>query len=484
MEPSIFYASAAGGVAAILLILRFSRLIYRFLQRSVSVLLLRYVIYPLLVNRHALLGPWTRGAVSLHMLYWAVTIFCTCFQINSLSAAVTRTDLLGISLRLWQALHGSFGIIAVTLAMTHAVISLAIDRQSLAGSRYFYSLLGGSALLAVFVLSIRIFRYPSYELYLRGHQTLACLSLYAIWRHVRSKTLLPRLYIFVAVGSFVVTSVLQWGLIVYRNFSFKEGCCRAVVTRVDDAVRINIRLSRPIAVRAGQYVNIWIPSISFWSFLQSHPFMIVSWTDGEPMYLDLLIEPKTGFTHRLFRSALKTSLVNVEAETFSASDFRILWYSGPHGPGTEVGDFGTVLLIATGFGIAAQLPILTQLIQGFNQCEVRTRRVHLVWQLCAWEELKWAQDLLNKILEADVADNGYIFRITMYFEQGHYATGDPNYESRHERLAFHNGLMNVEKIIGSQIHPEDTPGSPRGLKYKRGDVLVAGKKILHDSSIV
>ncbi|KAL9611402.1 MAG: hypothetical protein Q9167_003943 [Letrouitia subvulpina] len=468
MEPSVLYASAAGGVAAILLILRFSRLIYRFLRRSVSVLLLRHVMYPLLVDRHALLGPWTRGAVSLHLLFWAVTIFCTCFQINSLSAAVTRTgtvslinlvplyfgfhlsfvaDLLGISLHLWQALHGSLGTVAVALAMTHAVISLAIDRQSLTGSTYFYSLLGGSALLAVFVLSIRIFRHPSYELYLRGHQVLACLSLYAIWRHIRSKTLLPRLYIFVAVGSFVITSILQWGLILYRNFSLKEGCCRAVVTRVDDAVRVNVRLSRPIAVRAGQYVNIWIPSISFWSFLQTHPFMIVSWTDGEPMYLDLLIEPKTGFTHRLFRSALRKSLVNVEAESFSASDFRILCYSGPHGSGTRVGDFGTVLLIATGFGIAAQLPILTELIQGFNQCE--------------------------------------IFRITMYFEQGHYAAGDPNYESRHERLAFHTGLMNMEEIINSQIYPEDTPGSPRGpLKYKRGDVLVAGKKFFRDTSIV
>jgi hypothetical protein len=38
-------------------------------------------------------------------------------------------------------------------------------------------------------------------------------------------------------------------------------------------------------------------------------------------------------------------------------------------------------MIATGFGIAAQLPYVKQLIHGYNNCKARTRRVHLVWQL-------------------------------------------------------------------------------------------------------
>jgi len=39
------------------------------------------------------------------------------------------------------------------------------------------------------------------------------------------------------------------------------------------------------------------------------------------------------------------------------------------------------MMVATGFGIAAQLPFLKELIQGFNRSEVRTRDIHLVWQL-------------------------------------------------------------------------------------------------------
>ena len=231
---------------------------------------------------------------------------------------------------------------------------------------------------------MRIFRYPSYELFLRGHQALAFFSLYAIWRHIRSEKLLPKLYIYISITIFVTTSVFQWGLTLYRNFSLQDGCGRALVVRWNGAVRINIRLSRPISVHAGQYINIWIPSISFWSFLQSHPFMVVSWTAGQPMYLDLLIEPKTGFTHKLYQYAREIMPENLKPEEFSQADSRIAWFSGPHGSSTNVGDFGTVLLIATDFGIAAQIPILKELIRGFNKCEVRTRRIHLVWQLRAW----------------------------------------------------------------------------------------------------
>ncbi len=31
--------------------------------------------------------------------------------------------------------------------------------------------------------------------------------------------------------------------------------------------------------------------------------------------------------------------------------------------------------------LTAQLPLLEELIQGFNRAEVRTRNLHLVWQL-------------------------------------------------------------------------------------------------------
>lgn len=63
------------------------------------------------------------------------------------------------------------------------------------------------------------------------------------------------------------------------------------------------------------------------------------------------------------------------------SRFRLAFFSGPHGLPVSVGDYGKVLMIATGFGIIAQLPLLKELIQGFNASMVRTRYVTLAWQL-------------------------------------------------------------------------------------------------------
>lgn len=66
----------------------------------------------------------------------------------------------------------------------------------------------------------------------------------------------------------------------------------------------------------------------------------------------------------------------------------------------------------------------------------------------------------------------------MYFEQGHQATGDPNYQSNHDRLRFYDGLVNIRDTVESQIYPGERERpetiSLDTLIYKRGRVLVAG----------
>ena len=216
---------------------------------------------------------------------------------------------------------------------------------------------------------------------------------------------------------------------------------------------MTIYVPRLLDIKAGQYVNVWIPSVSFWSFLQSHPFMIASWTQQEgTTSLDLIIEPRKGLTQKLYAyaeyhrglSGKGTEVLEERAgttvdygklqqgsnaavdsyisqETLSESielkrtdhveghggsleegfenstpsnfgyeshegepqrsDFRLTIFSGPHGKAIPIGDYGKVLMIATGFGIAAQLPYLKELVSGFNNYQVRTREVRLVWQL-------------------------------------------------------------------------------------------------------
>ena len=217
------------------------------------------------------------------------------------------------------------------------------------------------------------------------HQALAGLIMYSVWRHTLSGGLSVRVYRYVLTGSLVVTSFIQGCLILFRNLSLHQAGGQASITRVKDSMFIDIPLTRPWKVRAGQYVNLWMPFFSLRSFLQSHPFMIVYWTEGTAPSLYFLIQPQDGLTRKMYHRAHEVGSFNLAHDEHSRElpegCFHLAWISGPHGSGAPVGEYGSVLMIATGIGIAAQLPYLKELIWGFNHCETRTRRIHLVWQL-------------------------------------------------------------------------------------------------------
>ncbi|KAH9206318.1 hypothetical protein DL95DRAFT_469740 [Leptodontidium sp. 2 PMI_412] len=138
---------------------------------------------------------------------------------------------------------------------------------------------------------------------------------------------------------------LQFGTTVFRNKAWSHDFSRAYITRVNNTVRIRITTSRQVEVKKGQYINIWIPSIS-WYILQSYPFVVTNWVDGKQGTLELFIQPRRGFTRELFSHG-----------TTDARDVipRLVLFSGPHGINIPVVEYETVLMVATGFGIAALL---------------------------------------------------------------------------------------------------------------------------------
>lgn len=82
-------------------------------------------------------------------------------------------------------------------------------------------------------------------------------------------------------------------------------------------------------------------------------------------------KPRDGLTHRLLSYAKRSS--------DQTGYFEL--YSGLHESPGSMKDYGTMLLIATGFGIAAILRHLKELVAGYRGCEVVTRGIHVVWQL-------------------------------------------------------------------------------------------------------
>jgi NAD(P)H-flavin reductase len=86
---------------------------------------------------------------------------------------------------------------------------------------------------------------------------------------------------------------------------------------------------------------------------------------------------------------------------------------GPYGEELKLDSYGTVLLFATGIGIAGQLPYIERLLEGYRNCEVKTRRIALFWEVeseckpypsCARKQLivlvqtAWVADRMQHLL--------------------------------------------------------------------------------------
>ncbi len=145
MDVTQFYAIAAGGCIILLFIIHSLIRLSRFIKLC-DTLLRKHLVYPLLLRRHRLLGPWTRAQVVFQLIYLGGNVFCTCFKVSTASEAATRAgnlslinmmpayfgfhlsficDLLGVSLPLYRLFHASTGTMSVLLGLLHVIIHTA-----------------------------------------------------------------------------------------------------------------------------------------------------------------------------------------------------------------------------------------------------------------------------------------------------------------------------------------------------------------------
>lgn len=182
----------------------------------------------------------------------------------------TLADLLGVTLSTFRQIHRSAGVMAVMLTIFHLLVMIASQPSfPLDLPQNKFAVIGVSLLGFIILLSLSLFRWPSYELFLRTHQALATLAAYSIWRHLPSEKAFPRIYLYISAGLLLFMCIAQGYMVIRRNGVFRYGGARAHITHEYVAVRVRIQLQKPLDVKAGQAVNLWIwmPSVSFWSFL-------------------------------------------------------------------------------------------------------------------------------------------------------------------------------------------------------------------------
>ncbi|KAJ5927149.1 hypothetical protein N7516_008922 [Penicillium verrucosum] len=222
-----------------------------------------------------------------------------------------------------------------------------------------------------------------------------------------------------------------------------------------DVARMTLSLPRPWTVRAGERISLGIPYVGIFYLFQSHPFTITWWesdSKGRAVSISVLFRPRSGFT----RKAIERIVPEQECGA---------WIDGPFGPSSvhtigwsgTVGDYGHVFMVATGIGIAAQLPYLKELLDGHDNAQVRTQKISLVWQVDREGDWESARDWLQSLV---AQDNGYMLHVTVYDQM----------QPQSEIPVRHIGKNNLINIYGGTVDWEEQLDSE--VKNQLGSLLV------------
>ncbi|RBR26540.1 uncharacterized protein FIESC28_00657 [Fusarium coffeatum] len=309
-------------------------------------------------------------------------------------------------------------------------------------------------------------RLLPYELVLLSHNTVALSLGYMVWSHVPADQQLVRATLCVLAGIFLVLTLVRAISIAYNNhFWFQSivleqnGCSRYV--------RIIVNLRRPLRVQPGQYVKIWTPT-TISSVLQSHPFTIGNCSSENERELRIVVEVKNGFTRNLKDLAERCMTSNIAI------------FAGPYGSRVPVGNYETVLLVATGLGFVALSPYLQWLVRAAHNSKIRISPVHLVWQVSSWEQFFAVGDLLVQNIELDdnkeeKNDRTYI-RTSIFYEE----IGTPPHWAKRKihtikkmtknwnRVDFQERPMPLSDILSNETITE------RGRDGNKKPTLIAG----------
>ncbi|KAA8642580.1 hypothetical protein EYZ11_006947 [Aspergillus tanneri] len=246
-------------------------------------------------------------------------------------------------------------------------------------------------------------------------------------------------------------------------------------------IKIRVVLSRPLRVKAGQYINLWIPSVSLWSWVQTHPFMVTSWAPVEQDILELFVQTRHGLTKRLH------ALAALEGSA-SFSTF----ITGPHGSSEPVSQYESVLVIASDFGIAGTVSYIKQLVYRYNTTTSQVLRVHLVWQVQTLDIAIAAQPFLNSLLDEDIPDDDtshareretsgkrrrqHVLEMSFYLQSKEDKKNEKLF-GKHNRATVHRGMPNYEEIISAEVSG-DHIAKLSSTREERGEMLIMGEYIV------
>ena len=210
-----------------------------------------------------------------------------------------------------------------------------------------------------------------YEAFVVIHNASPAVIIATIWIHAGTESWseAPTIYLLGAACSLTITWCFWLVKIVHRNLRGGSKLPRATMEKDGKIMIISVTLPRSWNFKAGQHVKLCIPSLSWGSSFQWHPFALSSYElVNKNMVIRLMIRERKGFTAIL-------------ANTRKPDQEMVALIDGPYGKHIELKTYSTVILFASGIGIAGLLLYAQQTLEEYYAQRACCRRIFLFWEI-------------------------------------------------------------------------------------------------------
>jgi len=284
------------------------------------------------------------------------------------------------------------------------------------------------------------------------HIGLAVLSLVGLFYHLQLKGLPQVKYLGIIIPFWVVDRIFRIGRLLYANLG-KGGTRTEVEALPGSACRVTVTLARSWSFHSGQHAYLYMPSIGLW---QSHPFS-VAWTEeatdtssmelptsrddsilsASKARISFIVRARTGFTNSLYNKAIKSPDGKFNTTCF---------VEGPYGGLQGLSSYGTVVLFAGGVGITHHVPYVRELVAGYSNGTVATRKVLLVWAIQTPEHLEWIRPWMTAVLALE--GRREILRIMLFVSR---PQSTKEIHSPSATVQMFPGRPNVETLLSNEV---------------------------------
>ncbi|KAI1094676.1 ferric reductase like transmembrane component-domain-containing protein [Rostrohypoxylon terebratum] len=373
-------------------------------------------------------------------------------------------QLLGMSFDTFNLLHRWFGRIVALEAVCHTFAFWAASAANAGWSAalsntvkkpfLLWGLIATIAFVVILFQAASIARHAYYELFKLLHIGLAALSIAGLWYHLQLADLPQIKWLIPVIPIWCMDRFLRIVRVAYHNFG--RGGTRTLVEALPgNAVRVTVNMARPWTFRPGQHAYLYMPAISFW---QSHPFSLAWSEEAEDLSEDKLamnrqdvlamrktsmsfiIRGRTGMTHTLYQRA---------AAQPDGRLFTTCFVEGPYGGEHRMHSYGTVMLFAGGVGVTHAVPHVRDLVAGFANGTVATRKVILVWIIQSPEHLEWIRPWMTEILAMDRRRD--VLRIMLFVSR---PRSTKEIHSPSSTVQMFPGRPNIETLIGMEAEQQ------------------------------